>query len=72
MHKKSYKQTSLTNMRKSEKRAYFCHVFSNSFLGAFLINFFNNFKISVKFCIFKPHIEYFNKKFCSYWPVFKL
>jgi hypothetical protein len=53
MHqKKVTSKTSLTNISKSEKSAYFRHVFANLFLGAFFQNFFNWFEISVKFCIF--------------------
>jgi hypothetical protein len=54
MHqKKVTSKTSLTNISKSEKRAYFRHVFANNFfLGAFFQNFFNGFEISVKFCVF--------------------
>ncbi len=40
-------KTSLTNMSKNEKGAYFRHVF-----GAFFQNFFNGFEISLKFCVF--------------------
>jgi hypothetical protein len=53
MHTKKVKcKISLTNMSKSEKSAYFHHFFANNFFGAFLKNFFNRFKISVKFCVF--------------------
>ncbi len=34
MHQKSYKQTSLNNMSKSEKSAYFRHIFANTFFGS--------------------------------------
>jgi hypothetical protein len=47
MHqKKVIRKTSLTNMSKSEKSAYFCHVFTNNF---FCVHFF---EISLKFCVF--------------------
>ncbi len=39
-------------MSKSEKSAYFRHVFANNFFGAFFQNFINGFEISVKFFIF--------------------
>jgi hypothetical protein len=53
MHtKKVISKTSLTNMSKSEKSAYFRHVFANNFFGAFFQTFFNGFEISVKFCVF--------------------
>ncbi len=50
--KKVIGKTSLTNMSKSEKSAYFRHVFNNNFFGAFFQNFFNGFEISMKFCVF--------------------
>ncbi len=40
----NYKQTSLMNLSKSGKSAYFRHVFAK--------NLFNGFEISVKFCAF--------------------
>ena len=52
MHQKNYKQNKFDDMRKSEKSAYFRHVFANNFFGAFFQNFFNGFEISVKFCVF--------------------
>jgi hypothetical protein len=40
-------------MSKSEKSAYFRHVFANNFFfGEFFQNFFNGFEISVKFWVF--------------------
>jgi hypothetical protein len=50
--KKVRSKTSLPNMSKSENSAYFRHIFANNFFGAFFQNFFNGFKISVKFSIF--------------------
>jgi hypothetical protein len=49
-------------MSKSEKSAYFCHIFANSFLWCLFKNFLNGFEISVKFCVFDTHIEYFTLK----------
>jgi hypothetical protein len=43
--KKSYKQTSLTNMSKSEKSAFFRHVFANNF---FFVNFLKTFSTDSK------------------------
>ncbi len=48
--KKVTSKTSLTNMSKSDKSAYFRHVFR--FFWFDFSNFFNGFEISVKFCIF--------------------
>jgi hypothetical protein len=45
-------KTRLTNIRKSEKSGYFCHVFANNFFWCIFQNFINGFEISVKFCIF--------------------
>ncbi len=61
-------KTSLTNMIKSEKNAYFRHVFANNFFCAFFQTFFNGFEIIMKFCVFDTHIEFLRKKkyFCSY------
>jgi hypothetical protein len=56
-------KASLTNMSKSEKSAYFCHIFANNFLGAFFQNFFNGFEISVKFCFFLPILNFLIKNF---------
>jgi hypothetical protein len=51
--KKVISKTSLANMSKSGKSAYFPHIFANNiFLGTFFKNFFNGFEISVKFCMF--------------------
>jgi hypothetical protein len=49
--KKVISKTSLTNISKKGKSAYFNHVFANNFLYI-LKNFFNGFEISVKFCVF--------------------
>jgi hypothetical protein len=46
MHtKKVISKTSLTDMSKSEKSAYFRHVYDNNFFNAFFLNFFNGFEI---------------------------
>ncbi len=53
MHtKKVISKTSLTNMSKGEKSAFFRHIFANNLFGAFFQNFFNRFEISVNFCVF--------------------
>jgi hypothetical protein len=53
MHQqKVMSEASLTNMSKTEKCAYFHHIFANNFFGTFLKNCFNGFEISVKFCIY--------------------
>ncbi len=45
------------NMSKSEKSAYFPHVFAKNFYPVhFFHNFFNGFEISVKFFVFDTHI----------------
>ncbi len=59
--KKVISKTTLMNMSKSENNTYFCHVLAHNFFGAFFQNFFNGFKISVKFCIFFTHIEFLKK-----------
>ncbi len=58
-HKKVINKTSLTNMSKSGKSAYFRHIFANNFFGKFLKNFFNGFEISMNLCVFDI---FFNKK----------
>ncbi len=51
--KKVISNKSLTYIGKSEKSAYFLHVFANNFFfAAFFQNFFNELEISVKFCVF--------------------
>ncbi len=51
--KKVISKTSLTNMSKSGKSAYFRHIFAaNVLLVNFFKNFSNGFEISVKFCVF--------------------
>jgi len=50
-------------MSKSEKSAYFRHVFAHNFFGAFFQNFFKGFEVSEKFCVFWYPFEFFNKKF---------
>ena len=60
--KKVISKTSLTNMSKSEKSAFFRHVFANNFFGTFFQNFFNGFEISVKFCVFWHLFRFFPKK----------
>jgi hypothetical protein len=51
-HKKVISKTSLANMSKSGKRAYFCHIFANNFFWYIKNKIFNGFEISVKFCFF--------------------
>jgi hypothetical protein len=62
--KKSYKQTSLTNMSKSEKSANFRHVFANNF---FFVNFFQTFSTDSKSAwisaFFDIFFDFFKKKF---------
>ncbi len=55
--KKVISKTSLTNMSKSEKSAYFRHVFANNF---FLMRFFKTFSTDSNFDIFP---EFKKKKF---------
>jgi hypothetical protein len=50
-------------MSKSEKSAYFRHVFVNKFFGAFFRTFFNGFEISVKFCVFYTHVDFCKNNF---------
>jgi hypothetical protein len=49
-------------MSKSEKSAYFRHVFANNFFCAFFKNFFDRFEISVKFCVFYTNFEFLKEK----------
>ncbi len=68
MHqKKVTSKTSLTNMSKSEKSAYFRHVFAYTF---FWVHFFKNFSTDSKsawnFAFFDTHIEFKKKNICSY------
>ncbi len=57
--KKVISKTSLTNMSKSEKSAYFCHVFANNF---FLVRFFKPFQwIRNQHEILRFHISTFFK-----------
>ncbi len=56
MHKKYYKKTSLKNMNKSGKSAYFRHIFANN------IFFLNGFEISMKFCVFWYLFDFFGEK----------
>ncbi len=62
--KKSYKQTSLTNMSKSEKSAYFRQVFANNF---FWVHFFKPFITDSKSAwisaVFDTQIEFLRKNF---------
>ncbi len=55
-------------MSKSEKSAYFRHVFANNFFGAFFQTFFNNSKSAWNSAFFDTHIELLKKKqiFWSY------
>ncbi len=61
MHQnKVVSKTILTNMSKSEKKPFFSHIFANNIFCAFFQNFFNEFKISVKFCVFLiPILNFF-------------
>ena len=59
-HKKVISKISLTNMSKSEKSAYFRHIFANNFFVCIFQTFFNGFEISVKFFVF----------WYPYWIVF--
>jgi hypothetical protein len=44
------------------KSAYFCHIFANTFFYVtFYKNFFNEFEINVKFCVFDTFFD-FKKK----------
>jgi hypothetical protein len=53
MHpKKVISKTSLNNMSKSGKSAYFNHILANNFFFTIFKNFFNGFEISVKFWVF--------------------
>ncbi len=45
-------KTSLTNMSKRKKSAYFLYVFANNSFFCCIQNFFNGFEISEKFCVF--------------------
>jgi hypothetical protein len=47
-HKKVISKTSLTNMSKSEKSAFFRHVFANNF---FLVHFFKTFSTDSKLAL---------------------
>ncbi len=59
MHQKSYKQTSLTNMSKSVKSAYFRHVFANNFFWCIFQRIQNQREI---LGFFYTHIEFWRKK----------
>jgi len=63
-------KTSLTNMSKSRKSAYFRHVFANNFFGTFFKNFFNVFEISVKFCVFYTFFDFVKKNFIGHISTF--
>ncbi len=57
MHKKKViSKTSLTNMSKSEKSAFFRHIFANNF---FLLHFFKTFRFCKKKFFFRPHLYFF-------------
>jgi hypothetical protein len=58
-HKKVISKTSLTNMSKSGKSAYFRHIFANNFFSVNFGKLFNGFEISEKFCVFDTHIDTF-------------
>jgi hypothetical protein len=72
--KKVISKTSLTNMSKSEKSAYFRHGFANNF---FLVHFFKPFSTDSKSAwnsaFFNTQIEFLKKKifFCSYEHFFE-
>ncbi len=52
------------NMGKSEKSAYFRHVFANNFFWVhFFKNFSSNSKSAWNSAFFDTHIDFFNKKF---------
>jgi hypothetical protein len=60
MHqKKVIIKTSLTNMSKSEKNAYFRYVFANNF---FLVRFFKTFSTDSKSAFFDTFLDFFKKK----------
>jgi hypothetical protein len=51
-------------MSKSEKSAYFRHIFSNNFFWSIFSKLFNGFEISVKFCVFLiPILNFLIKNF---------
>ncbi len=53
MHTKEVvSKTILTNMSKSERSAYFRHIFASNFFVCFFSKPFNGFEISVKICVF--------------------
>ncbi len=54
--KKAISKTSLTNMRKSEKRAFFRHVFANIF---FLVHFFKTFSTDSKSAWNSAFLDFF-------------
>jgi hypothetical protein len=55
-------KTSLTNMSKSEKSAYFRHIFAIGFFGCILTGLFGGFGIGVRFCVFWYPYWIFNEK----------
>ena len=63
MHQKKVRsKSSWTNMSKSEKSVFFCHVLLITFFGTFFQNFFIGFEISVKFCVFWHLFRFCKKK----------
>ncbi len=60
------------HMSKSEKNAYFRHVFANNF---FMVHFFKTFSTELKSAFFDTHIEFLNERiilalistFCILW-----
>ncbi len=52
---------SLTDMSKSEKIAYFRHIFANNFFGAFFQKFLTDSKSAWNSAFFDTHIEFLNK-----------
>jgi hypothetical protein len=62
MHKKVTSKTSLTNMSKSEKSAYFRHVFANNFFRFIFSKLFQRIQNQREILrFFDTHIEFFNQ-----------
>ena len=62
--KKVISKTSLTNMSKSEKSAYFCHGFANNyFMGNFLKTFSSDLKSAWNSAIFGTYFDFFKNFF---------
>jgi hypothetical protein len=60
--KKVISKTSLTNMSKSGKSAYFRHIFANNFFGKFFKTFSTDLKSAINSAFFK-NFFYFKKIF---------